>query len=364
MAEAISLKRLEQGLAKRFSFGVKGRIRLYRKLASFSDKGLGPDVVFERMYKRALKRGDVERHAFRDVMAGMKAGRSFSEIAAKVGILSSTELSLVFAGEQSGRLTQAFRDAARVAGVLKAIKSAVHAALAVPIVLFISFAALMLWMLDGYILDLLEMADPERIPWWARMYFGSWAWIAEHWIMLAVVLGLLTALIVRSLARWSPDAPLTGPLRATLDRKIPPYLIYRRYQAAVFMVVIGALLRSGQSIDGSVAQIKARSSPWLASYLAKVLMGLRRGLKDGQALDVGLFDQFLMDDIKDYEEAGKIQAALTEPANEVLEDLVESIVAAANWFKIILIFGMSFNAALMYGGLLVSFDTAFQPPAP
>lgn len=88
-----------------------------------------------------------------------------------------------------------------------------------------------------------------------------------HGLLALTLLGLASALLWRSLSRW------TGRLRLQADRA-PVYGLYRDYQAGLLFSSLAMLLRSGRPLKAALEDLASQSSGWLRWQLRRALGSL------------------------------------------------------------------------------------------
>jgi len=99
---------------------------------------------------------------------------------------------------------------------------------------------------------------------WARdiaLFAGSWGPQAT----LALAFGL--AAVLWSLPRWR------GAWRLRVD-SWPVYGLYRDFQAGMLFSSMAMLLRTGETLQGSIDDLTQRASPWMRWHLARVVDAL------------------------------------------------------------------------------------------
>lgn len=126
-------------------------------------------------------------------------------------------------------------------------------------------------------------------------------------------------------AGWSLSK-LTGPLRESLDR-LPPWSLYRKYQAASFMMNLSLLLAADVKIKEALTHLAQRASPYVSWHLRAMLR--RLSAPEGgvtHALDTGLIDDRDIRRLRLMEQASDFDRALAtmgqragDQVNKVIE---------------------------------------------
>jgi len=82
-----------------------------------------------------------------------------------------------------------------------------------------------------------------------------------------VVLGAALAAVLWSLPRWR------GPFRLRVEAW-PVYGLYRDFQAGMLFSAMAMLLKTGETLQGSIDDVTQRASPWMRWHLGRVLEAL------------------------------------------------------------------------------------------
>jgi type II secretory pathway component PulF len=99
---------------------------------------------------------------------------------------------------------------------------------------------------------------------WARAV----ALLAQAWgAQLVVALGAALAAVLWSLPRWR------GPARLRVEGW-PIYGLYRDFQAGMLFSSMAMMLRTGETLQGSIDDVTQRASPWMRWHLGRVVDAL------------------------------------------------------------------------------------------
>jgi type II secretory pathway component PulF len=99
---------------------------------------------------------------------------------------------------------------------------------------------------------------------WARAI----AIFAQAWgTQTTLIFGAGLAAVVWSLPRWR------GPVRLRLETW-PIYSLYRDFQAGMLFSAMAMLLKTGETLQGSIDDVTQRASPWMRWHLGRVLDAL------------------------------------------------------------------------------------------
>src|SRR6185312_16851262 len=99
---------------------------------------------------------------------------------------------------------------------------------------------------------------------WARAV----ALFAQAWgAQLGVALGAALAAVLWSLPRWR------GAARLRVEGW-PVYGLYRDFQAGMLFSSMAMMLRTGETLQGSIDDVTQRASPWMRWHLGRVVDAL------------------------------------------------------------------------------------------
>jgi type II secretory pathway component PulF len=91
---------------------------------------------------------------------------------------------------------------------------------------------------------------------------------AQAWgTQTLLVLGAALAAMLWSLPRWR------GPLRLRVETW-PVYSLYRDFQAGMLFSSMAMMLRTGETLQGSIDDVTQRASPWMRWHLGRVVDAL------------------------------------------------------------------------------------------
>lgn len=104
----------------------------------------------------------------------------------------------------------------------------------------------------------------EGMNGWARAI----ATFAEAWgIQASIALGVALAAVLWSLPRWR------GAFRLRVEGW-PIYGLYRDFQAGMLFSSMAMLLKTGETLQGSIDDVTQRASPWMRWHLGRVVDAL------------------------------------------------------------------------------------------
>ncbi|MEJ7745702.1 MAG: type II secretion system F family protein [Luteimonas sp.] len=197
--------------------------------------------------------------------------------------VSSEEGALIAAGEKSGNLRAAFKDALELIATRKKIIGAVVGKAIYPIFL-IGILCYLLYIVATKLVPSLETAAPPEV--WtgaARIMYLTSEYVTHYGIITLVALVALSVAIGLSFSR------LTGAPRYRLD-KFPPWSIYRMVTGAIALQNIAVLIRSGVKLHDALLLISENANAYLRERIDAAIIGTTKGLNLGEALEASEFD--------------------------------------------------------------------------
>jgi len=342
---SLSINKIEVAFG-RFWFlniGQSGRRRLWLKLAKLIGNGVQILQAVESIRdRRILTSGTKEPEALA-LSAWARAIKNGSRLSGAMdGWVSTEEMILISAGEQSGTLEAALYSAARIMEARKRISSAVYAGLAYPVVLLL-MAAGVLYLFGFKIVPAfthaLKGAEWQGLAKW--MIFVSD--FARDWLFL-----LIPSVIALVILFFMSLPHFDGKVRIFLDRYVP-YSVYRIMQGSSWLIALAAMIEAGMRIEIALEQLSQDASPWLRRRIATALAGMRSGRNMGDALARAGYDfpdREIIEDLGVSSSLSGFEDALSMLGREWLE---ESIVQIETRMKVV------FGVCILLVGALIAF---------
>lgn len=210
-----------------------------------------------------------------EARAIIREGKPLSE--AFGNYISTEEASIIQAGERSGRLREAFRDAIDNIKRKKQIRSAIRSGAAYPIVLSILLGFMLYIVAKRLMPTLAKAVDLDTLS-------GATHWlnvISSAFINYGVLAGVVSAVAIGAIAWSLPN--LTGRLRVRLDR-LPPWSIYRANHGSAFLLNVAVMLQSGIKLLDALQQLYDNAEPYMRERIGAAIQGIQRGRNLGEAL--------------------------------------------------------------------------------
>jgi len=272
------------------------RADFYYDLASALEDKVPLFTILRKYEVRARQRKEPSALLYREMLRKAQNG---SLATALTGLVPDTEVIMLDAIQSSGdaQMATGLYFMAETVEKIDRMFRVVQKALTYPALLFVVFSAMMIGF-ASYAVPILEQLVPvEKWP-----AVGQWlhvfsSFIRQYWFYLYSTLALVLAVFFYSLPRWS------SPLRRKLDRYLP-YSIYREFSAAMLIVSLSSLMRTGVSLRSSLERARMHSSAWLGWHIREIFRGLanREASHFGYAFQTGLLNQMMEDRVQDASE--------------------------------------------------------------
>jgi len=260
--------------------GAGTRIEIYETLELLLSNQVLLSKALREIYRVESKDGkrkkEVRAIVLYECMQSLENGRTLSDALARW--VPDQEVQLISAGERSGDMVGALKDAVRIIEAKRQIMGAVAGGAIYPIVLM------------GMISILLHQIATNMVPQFSRIL------PPEQWTGAAAVLrviadyvtnyglySLLGIFLFGCWVMWSLPNMDKSPVRKWLDF-IPPWSIYRMLHGSTFLLNIAVMLRAGIRVQEILLMMSKVGSPWLRVRIQAALMGINQGQNLGVSL--------------------------------------------------------------------------------
>lgn len=306
------------------TFNSKSRSRLYHKLAALLDNGVKLRVVINELHTRAAKRGETETMTIilADIRLALDRGEGLSQ--ALKPWADPLECMVIAAGEKSGNLGLALKQAADSLGGVKEMRKAVLSALAYPTLLLVATIGVLYYIGSTFIPEMISIANPDQFTGTAASlyWFSGFVQSIWFWIAISAVIGIIVAIIMSLPHAFGQDR-----IRVRLD-KIPPWSIYRLVVGSGFLVSLSSLLKAGIKLEDAIIQANKYASPYLSVRLIAILNESRKGRMFGDALEATQYqfpDVEIIDDLITYSTLPNFDQILYSYGQDWTKDGIESV---------------------------------------
>lgn len=324
----------------KMTFNIKSRISLYDRLSAFLSNNIPIYNTLESIKNRYKKNNDIRYIMLEEWLTTMKKGNDFS-MAIKEWI-PANEYMLISAGEKGKGLVLGLKEASRLSTASAKIKSAIIAGTAMPVVLF----TMLLVMLAGfklYMAPAFENLLP--VPQWPEgaqnLYNISNFIVSSTYIIIGTLIGL-GILISTTIDKWK------GPIRDKFDN-LPPWSVYKSYQASAFLISVSSMLQAGISLNDSLKILHKNAAPWTKDHLEQMMLKLRKGTSNfGAALNTGMLDEEVAGDVEDYSKLSSFENAMYSIGEKTITESVIKIATKMEVAKNILLVLVATSVGWIY----------------
>lgn len=345
-----------------FEFNAKARERLYRKCAQLLKNGVSLDRALEQIAMIEEKR----RHTATSTL--LRRWRNAIENGTNFGMtvapfVPSSEALLLETGGNSGKLQNAFMNAAESVAQQRRVKGAIISAGSYPALLICVLIAMLVMMSYKIIPAFAEVLPLDQWQGVASTVASLANGIREDGLYYFIGLIAFILVVSFSLPRW------TGRTRLFVEG-IAPWSIYRMQQGSSFLLSVAALMASGVKIDdNALRRISGRSSPYLKERIIAIARQLTAGHNLGDAMSRAGYnfpEGELIDDLRIYATLKGFEENLTAITREWVGEVEGKVTAAMkilNTVALVLI-AVTLGALIssIFGVIQQIQDSANAPP--
>lgn len=304
------------------------RIGLYEKMADYLDEGISLDNILLTLSQEYLgagflgfdSRGVMLYSWFKDIESGIPLSK------AMMPWIPPSEFMLIQAGEESGTLSQAFKNAVTATSAVSGMIGAVIAAMAYPVMLLVILIMIVVGFSLFAVPMLTELKDPSTWPSASQSLYTLSQIVVHKWWLISLSFILLVTVVA-----WSMKN-LSGDIRKYLD-KIPPWNMYRAFQSSIFLISVSAMMKTGKPIFESIDQLNAASSKYVSSHLRVILGHLNSGSPTGKSLCNGFFSKETEIDIKISSKTSNIEGSMEIIGRKAIKSSISTINAISSIVK-------------------------------
>lgn len=300
------------------SFGSKLKAKeltdFCRQLGSLLEAGVSVIQSFNIISNRDSI-SKFAKKCFAEMTTDLKHGKALSEAMADQGkVFPELLISMVRAGEASGKIGETFMNMGEHFQKQQRIKSQVKGALAYPIVLMVLLVAVIILMFTVILPMFGDMFTDTELPLMTKIMMGMSNFLIHYWYIVIIAVAVLVFLFIMIMR--NPAS------RLVIDRMLVhiPKIggLVRIVYTASFSRTLASLYTSGLSILNAL-QISRDTvnNSYLRSQFDDCIKSIRIGnpLSDSvKAMDG--FDSKLGDTIKVGEETGKLDSMLLSTADD------------------------------------------------
>ena len=324
----------------KFRLSLSKRIGMYEKIQAFLEAKIDLVSSLKSIRDRYAARKDFRAVIMSQWISELEQGRRFAD--ALASWVPASELMLIEAGERGGALSAGLAEAVVLSTASQRNKAAIIGGVAFP-------AALV-----GMLMGMLSMFQIKMAPVFkGLMPVAKWPESARLldtisgfvYNQIYIVIGLLLAFVFivgKTMGTWT-RAP-----RHIFD-KLPPWNIYRSYQASSFLIAMSSLMRAGVPAYNALKSMEKNASPWMKVHLDKMMAMMNLGGGNmGRALNTGLLDDEIAGDVEDYSRLGSFSDAIYILGSRSLEQGIVQIQARMGVIKNLLLVAVAGSIIWIY----------------
>lgn len=332
-------------------FTKKGRLSFYRRIEKMADQGLPIKELFERGVQRYEKRSDNRARGLKFMLDLMNIDSLNFEQAIQC-VVPPEEGMVIVAGAQAGNLGKGMRSAIFILESMMELRKALKSQL-LPIGAMTSLLILMLYIATTEIMPLITVNIPEEN--WSHLgqTFKAFSlFLGSKYITLIAIMSALVVWTSWAIPNWSDHF---YRVRQVLDHHMPPFTIYRRYQASALTMAVSMMLQTEKSLEQVIQIYRSLAGPWMSRHLKEMQKAVERAEGEAQVLTTSrLFDQELHDDLLDYGQMGVLNQVIGHLGKEVVEETIIKTKNVMDITKDVVLFLMAGIALWMFAGIMTS----------
>lgn len=328
-----------------FMWGTANRKEFYTMAAGFIHDGKPVYDTLQVFAERWREKKDVRGLIVEDVMAAMRGRRGHAlRMGQAIGAWVPTmEAMAIDAGEQSGDVAGGMRMAAHLSETKGKVNSTIIGEMIYPaflVALFIGFMIAIKFMVIPVFSEIAPRALwPSSAQWMGRLADNA---MLISGMIVALFVGTFTAFHATK-GRW------VGPSRDGVDGWLPPWSIHRQVSSAILMTCFSLFIKAGIPFSDVINKLSMTASAWERDYLDRMRSKMRRGVREGDAMAVRLFDEDVRWEIGVYGGMTSFAQALESLSNRVTERVLGNIKNSAAIARMIVMILVAAMIVWVYG---------------
>lgn len=343
----------------KLAFGVKVRSEFYTSMADFAESGIAPYQAISDMLVVAERRFSKKSRAkvLRSVLAVVEEGHGLP--LALMPWVPPSEAVMLRGAESAGpeTLIQTFRELGTLLARQAEAKAKLRKALGINLGMLAVMVGVMLQVISTLVplVKSVPAGAAAKMP-FAMGYFGLSQWFISNGILLLIAFVVIGAGIAVSLPTWTQD------WRRPLDQYVPPYSIYQKLQATLFLSSTASMMRAGVTLNTVLADMGEFGSRWMRHHVRRMKAVLDSGAGEVEAIAVGPMPNDAADALQIYQRIPRFQdvmSRLAEANFRSYEASIASISAVLSLFSMFLM--TAFGASTVIA--MFQFSDAMQASA-
>lgn len=282
----------------KLSFGLSVRAEFYMAMARYAKRGVAPYAVLEELLgvarDRWSKRSLVKVYV--SLMEVMKTGVGLP--AALEPWIPAPEAAMLRGAQEAGPevLNQAFLELGEVLIRQGKARGQIMKVIGMNAVNLIVMIGVLLYVLFTLVPEADKQVTPAMAPKmaFAEMYFSGGEWLIRNGAYLLIGLMLLIGWVMYLLPNWG------SPRRRVWDQYIPPFSVYQRLQATLFLSTTASMLRAGIALNFILEDLAKFGTKWMRYHVKNMQAVLDSGQGSVNALAIGPLPNDTADALRVY----------------------------------------------------------------
>lgn len=344
----------------KLAFGVKVRSEFYTSMADFSEAGIAPYQAISDMLVVAQRRFSKKSRAkvLRSVLAVVEEGHGLP-LALNPWVPSS-EAVMLRGAESAGpeTLIQTFRELGSLLARQAEAKAKLWKAVGINLGMLAVMVGVMFQVISTLVPLLHQSATPgiaAKMP-FAVAYFTFSQWFIDNGLFLLIGIAIFSVIVGISLPTWTSD------WRRPLDQYVPPYSVYQKLQATLFLSSTASMMRAGITLNTVLADMGEFGSRWMRHHVGRMKAVLDSGAGEVQAIAIGPLPNDATDALQVYQRIPRFQDVMTRLAEANFKSYESSIATISAVMSLFSMFLMTaFGASTVIA--MFQFSDAMQASA-
>lgn len=282
----------------RISFGLGKRAAFYADMAAFMDAGIPPFKALERMIEVARRRWMTRDLAdvYSSIVTAMKSGDSFAVSIAHW--VPASEAVMLTGAEKAGAdvLRSSFLELGQLLERQRKVRQQIVNSMLINGFIYVLIAVVVVVFMYSLVpqLSAAETPDAKARMSFAPLYFAFGNALMHYGIYFVLLVIAFVVWLVWSMPNW------IGSWRESLDTRVPPYTLYQRTQATLFLSSASSMMRAGIPMKTVLTDMERFGSKWLRWHVRRMLHALNAGRQEVVAMDSGLLPRDTSDRLQIY----------------------------------------------------------------
>jgi type II secretory pathway component PulF len=335
------------GIRLALSFGPNRRAEFYELLADYVSDGTDIVSATDDVHRMYVGMKDGRQRITADILFGYRGGASsgtapFGTTLAKY--VPPVEAIALDAADSAGETKRGLEIAADSARVAAEVQRTIWSLMIAPVLLTAAAIGVLIFLRTGLIPAMSEVLPRAKWPVGPAL-LGK----ISDFVPLGVPV-LLTCLLAYFIFFGISKNRWTGPSRNFFDHWIFPFNVYRQVAVSGILSSLSVMVRSGIPFSNAVERLRDSSPKWHRVHMSAVVMRLRDGVSDGDAL-APLYDGEAKFRIAAYGRRSTFHSAMAKISAQLNKLLIAALTVRFGLIKI----GAMTAVAVLIGLSLTSF---------